>query len=340
MKALLGISLLCGALCYSAPAQVAPPKTESRLHHLFFRHTDVGDLEQRYNSLRCAMVTISWKETMVSPSTAGQQQLVSITHFGTGFYTSPEGDVVTAAHVIGNKGWSDPGTGMVVSLATPAVWEIQNSDDVKQEISRDKLEQAPDAWGADLARIKTSSKPPCWLRTVDDESVRPGQHVVTLGFPALAFKSLTIYSGIVSARLKSDLMVGVTAQGAPVRSQNELLRVQLPLSPGLSGAAVVDDENRAVAVVSAAGASTTILDALIQLASIQELTFASPLPPGQSRNVDWPLAVGELAKTLREYASPGYGDTVPLSYLKAKTSATTGREPAPRDPPRIQDHPK
>jgi|ERR1039458_291989 hypothetical protein len=89
---------------------------------------------------------------------------------------------------------------------------------------------------------------------------------------------------------------------------------------------VIDDNNRAVAVVSAAGASTTILDALIQLANTRDVT---PTPPGQQRNFDWPEVVGNLARTIREYSSPGYGDSVPLSYLKtAKTPASANPEAA------------
>ena len=153
----------------------------------------------------------------------------------------------------------------------------------------------------------------------------------TLGFPGLAFGSLTIYSGIVSARLKSDLPIGFSMQGAPVKPQNDFLRVQMPLSPGLSGAAVLDDDNRVIAVVSSAGASTAILNSLIQTASIQESFFR----PGQQNNVDWPLAVGELARTLRDYASPGYGDSVPVSYLK-KTQTPTAIDHEPVQPSRQQ----
>jgi S1-C subfamily serine protease len=226
---------------------------------------------------------------------------------------------------------------MVVSIATPQIWDIQNNNGDTLSIARDKLEQSPDAWGADLAMLKSGHTPPCWLRLADVSSVHPGQHVITLGFPGLAFGSLTLYSGIVSARLKSDLPVGVSAQGAPVKPQNDFIRVQMPLSPGLSGAAVIDDDNRVISVVSSAGASTGILDALIQTANIQEKL----LRPGQQPNVDWPWAVGQLARNLRDYASPGYGDSVPVSYLKKmQMPIATGREPASPSRPLRQGHPK
>ena len=84
---------------------------------------------------------------------------MTTTHFGTGFYTSGDGDIVTAAHVLGNKSWSDAGTGMVISIGTPPTWEVQNSKGVKVTISRDKLEQSPDSWGADLAKLRSSGVP-------------------------------------------------------------------------------------------------------------------------------------------------------------------------------------
>ncbi len=229
--------MLPGSLCL---AQVRAPKHESRLKHLFSSHRDRDNLAARYADLRCAMVTIEWTDTLVFTTTSqpGQPPLtqqMTITHFGTGFYTSADGDVTTAAHVVGNKSWSDAGTGMVVSIATPQSWEIQNSKEEKLTVTHERLVNSPDAWGADLALIQTNHAAPCWLRMRSKPAIGAGEHVITLGFPALAFGSLTMYTGIVSARLKSDLPVGITIQGAPVKPQNEFLRIQMPLSPGLSG---------------------------------------------------------------------------------------------------------
>lgn len=338
----LAVITLALLSCSTATSQVGPPRHESRWHHIFFRHREPENLRERYEELRCAMVTISWEET--STIAIPNQPVLTITtaHFGTGFYTSANGTVLTAAHVIGNKSWGDPkppSSDIIVNLATPLEWKIQNSKNENVRVSNDKLNQhLSNGWGADLAEIETGSTPPCWLRTSDGDSISPGDHVIVLGFPQLAFRSLTLYSGIVSGRLKSDLAIGVAIpSNTPVKPKNDFLRIQMPLSPGLSGSAVIDDENRAVAVVSAAGASTAILDALVQSASIQE---AVPLPPGTSRNVDWPLAVGDLAKTLRDYASPGYGDSVPLKYLKeATTPKPTNPVVEPRDHQPKQDHP-
>jgi len=297
-------------------AQVAPPHHESNYAHI--KHSRAENYSQRYDALRCAMVTIGWEETVLPPMAFNFQTPLPVTiqHFGTGFYASEDGKIVTAAHVIANKSWSDPGTGLIVTLDPPEYWMIENSNNESLRIPREKLAKTPNAWGADLAVINTGQKPPCWLKTGDANSVRPGRHVITLGFPGLAFRSLSIYNGIIVARLKLDLLIGMTIQGRPVKPQNDFLRVQMPISTGLSGAAVVDDDNHAIAVVTLAGASSGILDFLIGVASIQDLTLSQT---GQTHTVDWPWAVGELAKSLKEFASPGYGDSVPLSYLRIET---------------------
>lgn len=324
---------------YTAVAQVEPPKHESNFAHV--RQSRAENFSQRYKALQCAMVTISWEEVVNLPITLiGQpQQPIKMKHFGSGFYASADGDIVTAAHVLGNKSWSDAGTGMVVSVATPDFWTVVNSKNESQQITREKLDQSPDAWGADLATIKSGVQPPCWLKQGDANSVRTGQHVITLGFPGLAFGSLSIYSGIVSARMKLDLMIGITVQGKPVKPDNEFFRVQMPISTGLSGAAVIDDDNHAIAVVSSAGASSPLLDTLIGVANTQDLMLTQS-PGVPNRSVDWPWAVGELAKSLRDYASPGYGDSVPLNYLKAKKPTPTRPEASPHDHQQQQDHPK
>src|SRR5260370_18076533 len=124
MKSPLSSVVTIMVLACFATAQVAPPKHESGSAHV--RQSRAENYSERYNVLRCAMVTISWEETINLPPTlvvVGQQpQPIKAKHFGSGFYASADGDIVTAAHVLGNKSWSDVGTGMVVSIATPDFW--------------------------------------------------------------------------------------------------------------------------------------------------------------------------------------------------------------------------
>src|SRR5271169_5681297 len=97
-------------LCLIAAGQVAPPKHESRLHHLFTPHRDSDNLQQRYEDLRCALVFIQ----------AGNRT-------GTGFYVSPDGDIVTASHVIGDRSFIHNGAQMLITIPIPNAIVIKTS---------------------------------------------------------------------------------------------------------------------------------------------------------------------------------------------------------------------
>jgi hypothetical protein len=143
-----------------------------------------------------------------------------------------------------------------------------------------------------------------------------------LGFPGLAFGSLTMYEGIVSApSMTSDLPVGQTITGQDVKATNQFIRVQMPISGGLSGAPVLDEDNKAIAVVTNAGLwGGPPMDRMIQLLDTKQLGPALLQPPfvpqKDTLNLNW--VIGVLAKSFHQYSSPGYGDCVPLSYLKMK----------------------
>jgi hypothetical protein len=141
-----------------------------------------------------------------------------------------------------------------------------------------------------------------------------------MGFPGLAFKSLALYEGIISAaHLTSELPLGKTTQGQAVMPQNEIFRVQMPISPGLSGSPLIDDSNRVIGVINAAGAWNPDFDALAQLVNIRNLQRSAL--PNQSNNHDLLDVTSELLDILHNYDSPGYGDAIPLHYLKPALAA-------------------
>ncbi len=302
------LCILSGIICPNSQlsAQVKPPKRESRLRHFFRSHREVEDLAERYQALTCALVVIQ-----------------SGNSIGTGFYVSPNGDVVTALHVIGGKTYEALANGTFkVNLISP-LFMIVRSTKEQMIVPIENLENNGDAWGADVVRMKTNKPAPCWLQTGDDGLAKPGQHVVALGFPGLAFGSLTMYSGIISAKLKSDLIMGTTTTGQPLKSTVDYIRVQMPISTGLSGAPVIDDDNRAIAVVTQAGAWSSDLDLLIQFQRMRETA-----PNAGSTPADFSSMVAHLAQVFHEFASPGYGDAVPLRYLK-KQGPQVNQQPAP-----------
>ena len=305
--------------CTTAVAQVAPPKHESNFAHV--KHSRAQNYSQRFDAIRCAIVQIVRGIPGVGTS------------YGTGFYINVDGDIVTASHVIGEREWTAKDGGVTVDLPLPGSLTIV-SDSGTFTVNQDSIEENRESWGADIARIKTCRKVKrdCWLSMGDDEKVKTGDPVITAGFPGLAFGSLSLYTGIVSAtKVENQLPVGQTKNThEPVSATSTYIRVQMPISGGLSGSPVIDDENRAIAVVDAAGLWSEVLDRLIYLADTNQLgppLFQPPaVPQKDTLNLGW--AVGELAKSFHQYSSPGYGDSVPLSYLTKtakKSNPTSSR---------------
>jgi S1-C subfamily serine protease len=287
------IILMCSGL--AGLSQVPPPKPESRFTHLFRRHwDDPYSLERRYQSLTCALVVIRSGDRL-----------------GTGFYISADGDVATASHVLGDRTFEPAANGtMTIQLILPTTINVRNATGSLDVPAVTSVQNDADQWSVDLAVLKTGKPAVCWVQIGGDKEVRPGQHVISLGFPGLAFGSLSLYTGIVSAKVKSDLVVGYTKEGSPLRGNNDLIRVQMPISPGISGAPVIDDNNRAIGVITTAGAWGLDLESLTQAAHMGAFGQA----PQNTMNL--PSVVAHLAEIFHDYASPGYGDAVPLSYLK------------------------
>jgi hypothetical protein len=288
-------------------SQVKAPKRSNA-------HRGSEDLEERYNDLRCALVLIQ-----------------SGNRTGTGFFISADGIVVTASHVVGDRVIESLPSGQFkITLVSPPIVSIKTSTETFSTQMPTTLENNADQWSADLAVLRTGKHATCWLRTADAASSRSGEHVITMGFPGLAFGSLSIYTGIISAKLKSDFVLGFTTQGQPLKSMIDFVRVQMPISTGLSGAPVLNDKNEAIAVVTNAGGWTQDLELLTQLERMKEQAAAQQHPQQnqpQQRILDLASALGQLAGLIHDYASPGYGDAVPLSYLK-KTESPPNQQPS------------
>lgn len=301
-----------------AKAQVPPPTHESGAEHL--KQSRGLNYSQRFEAIKCALVLIE-----------------SGPRLGTGFYVSADGDVATASHVLGDRAFSKNPQGTIqVTFTIPRSFSITNSKGEHLLIGSDKVENNADAWVSDVAKIKTGSRTSCWLREGDDKKSLPGEHLISMGFPGLSFKALTIYTGIMSARLTTNLPTIILTTGEAVPSPNEFIRVQMPISTGLSGAPIIDDENRAIAIVTQAGGWTQDLDNL--LIAFKGGAFATPpvapdpkqAPNTVTFNINQFAATAELAGLFHDYASPGYGDAVPLRYLR--------KAPQPSQPSSSHDH--
>lgn len=320
LKRSLLISVIIPLLAISTFAQVAAPKRRSWLRRAFDPGKLADDLSGRFNQLKCALVLIE----------AGPRM-------GTGFYISADGDVATASHVLGDRRFSANATkGVNVNFAVANPVFITNSDGLRIPVPAAAVEFNPDAWIADVARIKTGRPTSCWLTQANDLLASPGEHLITMGFPGLSFENLTLYTGIMSARLKTNLPTIVLDTGQAVTPSNDFIRVQMPISTGLSGAPVIDDQNRALAIVTNAGGWTRDLDNLMLAFRAGAFNVPQPtpnpsLPPNTVSFALNPMGVtAELAGLFHDFASPGYGDAVPLRYLQKpqqqnQPSASHGR---------------
>jgi hypothetical protein len=240
---------------------------------------------------------------------------------GTGFYVAKNGDVVTARHVIGNIIFrvDQPQDSNVQLTDIPLVTKFTGANEENFQTGVSALEVNGDAWTADLMLIHTGHATTCWLKEADDSAISPGDHLIALGFPGLSFGSLSMYSGIVSARLRnSGLPNAMTSDGRLFTTQTEYIRLQMPISPGVSGAPVIDDHNHVVGVVTNAGAWSPDLEALTQLQRARESQPASPQDP-----MDLMALTAHLALVIHDFASPGYGDAVPLRYLRKREAEPT-----------------
>jgi hypothetical protein len=239
-------------------------------------------------------------------------------------FISPNGDVATASHVLGDRTFKTSPDGFEAGINMPESFTITDCHGSTTSIPSTNVEVNGDAWGADVAVFQSGVTTHDWLRLSPVSGIKPGAPLITMGFPGLAWGSLSIYAGIASTddKVKLDVLVGITSdthQG--VKPKNDFVQLQMPISPGLSGSPIIDSDNRVVGIVTQAGSSTPMVDLLIQLNHANVFGVQQPPAepiPGQPMNVNLNAfsILAEYAEHLRNFASPGYGDAVPIRYLK------------------------
>lgn len=258
----------------------------------------------RYTRLSCAVV-----------------QIANQNGIGTGFFINADGDVLTAAHVAMNYVVDDPQPNQfnVTMDYLPALTLRKNGQSpVPLRLPRITEQDIQNAT-ADLALLRTGLTTDCFLRLGDPEHVTVGDHLISIGYPVSAPNG-ALYDGLLSARYQHlQIPITYTIRGHPVFPTYEVLRIQMPITPGASGSPVIADDDSVVAVVSEVPVNWfNDISSLINFEQMRTRNFTTGVRAGDALQT-----LGELAWIVREFESPGAGLAVPVSYLRRTQPAAT-----------------
>jgi S1-C subfamily serine protease len=257
-------------------------------------------LVSRYARMSCAVVQIS------EPSSTG-----------TGVFINGDGDLLTAAHVVLNRSFSVDAAGDLVTTVTFKVGlQYRREGAVAQPvaISKPTPDDAERA-SADLAIVKTGDKTGCFIPLGDSDALKIGESVIAIGYPNLA-PSGALYQGFISSRYKHLRMPMGFVGSRPVYPEYDVLRIQIPVTPGASGSPVIDEHNKIVGIISEVPVVwTNDLSELMQ-------TMARQGGSGvRLSGFDTTLLLAKLAWIVQQFESPGAGLAIPISYLKPQASS-------------------
>jgi hypothetical protein len=139
-------------------------------------------LPDRFNRLSCAIVSIS--------NSLGS---------GTGFVINAQGDIMTAAHVVFSRTYSiqaDRSIGLALSMP---VQQITANDGTPIHVTTGALTQVDIGLASyDLAVLHTDRRGACSLAPNLDHSPVVGEHILSIGHPALS-GSAVLFEGFVSS---------------------------------------------------------------------------------------------------------------------------------------------
>jgi S1-C subfamily serine protease len=242
---------------------------------------------------------------------------------GTGFFIDGTGEMVTAAHVVSQKNFHVVNGQIDFDVAVDKKVVVTPNGGHRtalesSQVGVDKLESS-----FDLTLIRTNIKPPCWIPVGDDTRISIGEHLLSVGFPGIDNGNPILYEGFLSGRFRHppNTVVAVV-NGQPIRPSYEVLKVQMPVTPGASGSPIVDDAGEVVGVISEAPMVWT--EDLEKITRIAGVSSSGVTLSG----FDVTKTLGQLALVVREFESPGSAYAVPISDLN---SARAG-DPKPATP--------
>ena len=181
---------------------------------------------------------------------------------GSGFFISSDGLAVTNHHVIANSQY--------LEITTPGGF---TTHDVKI-IDYDKAN--------DLALLKISGSNHPYLEMADSSAVKQGQKVYAIGSPL---------------GLDNTMSQGIISNPSRVLDGTKYIQISVPIAPGSSGGALINEQGQAVGVTSAGFANSTgdlnlaipisCVNKLDKTATVAKVDFSDDYYPGFTQVLDF-----------------------------------------------------
>ena len=174
--------------------------------------------------------------------------------------------------------------------------------------------------------LRTGLKTPCFLTISPHPSdAGIGQHVIAIGFP-LSAPNAALYEGFISAQYRHLPIPVAVINGKPLFPTYDVLRIQMPITPGASGGPVISDDGDVIGVISENPTTWfNDLNALIEFGQRVNGGF-------NAVESDLPKLLAKLAWVVQEFVTSGAGLAVPTSYLRVQAQ-TAGPPETPKAKP-------
>jgi Trypsin-like peptidase domain len=209
-------------------------------------------------ALRCLWLTVAVGVLLLARETAGAETLSEIVKrvkpavveivsldrkaspmkFGTGFFISSDGQLITNRHVI-------DGASSVVAL-----------DRLGASLPLGRVMSVEDQFGPDIVLLKFHVKDVPFLKLRESDDIAEGDKVIVIGNPAGLYG--TVSDGIVSGFRTKFL-------GVP------LIQITAPISPGSSGSPVLDENGEVIGVATLTNSQGQNLNFAIASSEIRSL---------------------------------------------------------------------
>lgn len=250
---------------------------------------------ERYSQLSCAVV-----------------QVVANQGAGTGFFISENGDVLTAAHVALNQTFSESVPGKITNNVDykPGLHVRQAGNHVSTPMLPPLSDPDTKRALSDLVILRTGIRTTCFLKlSGHPRDLSVGQHVIAMGYPESEPEAAdsALYDGIISVKYRHVEIPMAIVNGKPIYPNYDVLRLQMPITPGASGGPVIADDDDVVAVITENPAVWfNDLNNVIAFGQQTNGGFNAPVS-------DLPKVVAKLAWVVHEFLSSGAGLAVPVS---------------------------